>query len=198
MNFLHSPQIQTYDPSPSKPKIKNSLPKLYHIFPTNVKQSFLALFRISSKILFWTPFHKSPKVSLYNLRGTKSSFLKSLINSFRKISLSCFYFRHALLLEWAGIAFALTTLFWKDGWFQMSSDFASRLSTLRHEHGLSQKEVAARLGISPQSCSHYENGRRVPDIFMPVSYTHLDVYKRQMVCLMALLATAKLIMSMAR
>ena len=55
----------------------------------------------------------------------------------------------------------------------MSSDFASRLSALRHEHGLSQKEVAARLGISPQSCSHYENGRRVPDIFMLYHFAKL-------------------------
>ena len=48
----------------------------------------------------------------------------------------------------------------------MSSICSSRLFNLRHRSGLSQKEVAARLGISPQCCSHYENGRRVPDIFM--------------------------------
>ena len=43
--------------------------------------------------------HKSPKISLYNPQRPKSPFLKSLTNRCRKISLSCFYFRHALLLE---------------------------------------------------------------------------------------------------
>lgn len=55
----------------------------------------------------------------------------------------------------------------------MSSICSSRLLSLRRRFGLSQKEVAAYLGISPQCCSHYESGRRVPDIFMLYRFAQL-------------------------
>lgn len=42
----------------------------------------------------------------------------------------------------------------------MSTRFASRISGLRKERGLSQKKVAADLGISSALLSHYENGIR--------------------------------------
>lgn len=42
----------------------------------------------------------------------------------------------------------------------MSTRFATRISGLRKERGLSQKKVAADLGISSALLSHYENGIR--------------------------------------
>ncbi len=47
----------------------------------------------------------------------------------------------------------------------MSHDiFAKRLSEQRHRQGLSQKQVAADLGISQALLSHYENGIREPGL----------------------------------
>lgn len=46
----------------------------------------------------------------------------------------------------------------------MNDSFASRLKKLREEHGLSQTELADKLGISRGSISFYENKSRVPDI----------------------------------
>ena len=43
---------------------------------------------------------------------------------------------------------------------------------------LTQEDVAEYLRITPQSVSKWERGESYPDI-TPVSYTHLDVYKRQ-------------------
>ncbi|HOA34470.1 MAG TPA: helix-turn-helix transcriptional regulator [Clostridiales bacterium] len=42
----------------------------------------------------------------------------------------------------------------------MSSEFGSRLTSLRHERGVSQKEVAEALGVSQALLSHYEKGIR--------------------------------------
>ncbi|HXK83367.1 MAG TPA: helix-turn-helix domain-containing protein [Clostridiales bacterium] len=42
----------------------------------------------------------------------------------------------------------------------MSSEFVSRLTSLRHERGVSQKEVAEALGVSQALLSHYEKGIR--------------------------------------
>ena len=82
----------------------------------------------------------------------------------------------------------------------MNPDFSRSLSLLRQERGLSQRQVAKELGISQALLSHYENGIREPGLnfvvkacdfynvsadfllgrtLSPVSYTHLDVYKRQ-------------------
>lgn len=41
----------------------------------------------------------------------------------------------------------------------------TRLLEIRTKAGYSQKEVAEKLGVSPQAYSHYENGIRTPDIF---------------------------------
>ena len=46
----------------------------------------------------------------------------------------------------------------------MKSDFAGILSQLRHEKGLSQRCVAAQLGVSQALLSHYENGAREPKL----------------------------------
>lgn len=42
----------------------------------------------------------------------------------------------------------------------MSSEFGSRLTSLRHERGVSQKDVAEALGVSQALLSHYEKGIR--------------------------------------
>ena len=46
----------------------------------------------------------------------------------------------------------------------MKSKFALILSRLRHESGLSQRQVASELGISQALLSHYENGAREPKL----------------------------------
>ena len=46
----------------------------------------------------------------------------------------------------------------------MATDFSRTLSMLRKEQGLSQRKVAAALGISQALLSHYENGIREPGL----------------------------------
>jgi len=46
----------------------------------------------------------------------------------------------------------------------MKSAFSEALSSLRREKGLSQRNVAADLGISQALLSHYENGAREPKL----------------------------------
>jgi transcriptional regulator with XRE-family HTH domain len=46
----------------------------------------------------------------------------------------------------------------------MKADFSRTLSLLRQEKGLSQRQVAAGLGISQALLSHYENGVREPGL----------------------------------
>jgi len=41
---------------------------------------------------------------------------------------------------------------------------AEKIKTLRLEKGLTQKELAAKMGCHPSQVSHYERGRRVPKI----------------------------------
>lgn len=43
------------------------------------------------------------------------------------------------------------------------SDFTTRLKELRNEHGLTQSEVAEKLGIASSTYSNYEQGTRFPD-----------------------------------
>ncbi|MCD8241756.1 MAG: helix-turn-helix domain-containing protein [Lachnospiraceae bacterium] len=43
-------------------------------------------------------------------------------------------------------------------------DFGQTLRTLRHYKGLTQEAISRELHISRQVYSHYENGRRTPDI----------------------------------
>ena len=47
------------------------------------------------------------------------------------------------------------------------------LSTLREEKDMKQHEVAEKVHVTKSAISSYETGSS------PVSYTHLDVYKRQ-------------------
>lgn len=44
------------------------------------------------------------------------------------------------------------------------STIAGRLRSLREERNMMQKEVAQFLRITPQAYSHYELGKRTPDI----------------------------------
>ena len=44
----------------------------------------------------------------------------------------------------------------------MKSKFSVRLANLRKENGLSQRQVASKLGISQALLSHYENDAREP------------------------------------
>ena len=53
-------------------------------------------------------------------------------------------------------------------------NISTRISTLRKKKGLSREELAERLNISKFTLRNYEQGAHTP-----VSYTHLDVYKRQ-------------------
>ena len=46
----------------------------------------------------------------------------------------------------------------------MQRTFHETLATLRREKGMSQRQVAARLGISQALLSHYENGAREPGL----------------------------------
>ena len=54
-----------------------------------------------------------------------------------------------------------------------------RLKEIREAQGMSQASVAKHLGISRSSYFNWENGKTKPNQKNPVSYTHLDVYKRQ-------------------
>ena len=65
----------------------------------------------------------------------------------------------------------------------------------RREKNLTQEQLAEKLSVSNKTISKWENGKSMPDYSMieqlckelsvtlpePVSYTHLDVYKRQAV-----------------
>ena len=48
--------------------------------------------------------------------------------------------------------------------FPKKSKFAARLSKLRNEKGLSQRQAAAELGISQALLSHYETDAREPKL----------------------------------
>ena len=54
-----------------------------------------------------------------------------------------------------------------------------RLKELRKEKGISQVKLAMDLCVNQNTISRYENGEREAGYDMSVSYTHLDVYKRQ-------------------
>ena len=47
---------------------------------------------------------------------------------------------------------------------EVSTIFAHRLKELREVSGMSQTQLAEKLGVSRGSISFYENGERVPDI----------------------------------
>jgi len=54
----------------------------------------------------------------------------------------------------------------------------NRLRELRQARSWTQEELAALTGVSRQSINSIERDRYIPSL-PPVSYTHLDVYKRQ-------------------
>lgn len=45
-------------------------------------------------------------------------------------------------------------------------NIGSRIREFRTERGLKQKEMADKIGVHRTSLSSYENGKRIPDIFM--------------------------------
>jgi len=49
-----------------------------------------------------------------------------------------------------------------------------KLRALRLEHGLSQKQVSNRIGVSPSIISGYETGERTPstDVLLALSYLY--------------------------
>jgi len=57
----------------------------------------------------------------------------------------------------------------------MKIEFAETLSSLRRDKGLSQRHVAAELGVSQALLSHYENGAREPKLVFVVKVC--DYYK---------------------
>ena len=62
----------------------------------------------------------------------------------------------------------------------MNLSIGNKIKALRKEHGITQEQLADSIGISFQAVSKWENNIALPDItLVPVSYTHLDVYKRQ-------------------
>ena len=58
-----------------------------------------------------------------------------------------------------------------------------RIKAAREAKNLTQEELAGLVNLSPTHVSVIERGLKVTklDTFIAVSYTHLDVYKRQMI-----------------
>ena len=60
----------------------------------------------------------------------------------------------------------------------MYEDFVpERLAKLRTQKGVSARDMSLSLGQANNYINNIENKKSLPA--MPVSYTHLDVYKRQ-------------------
>ena len=57
----------------------------------------------------------------------------------------------------------------------MATDFSRTLSMLRKEQGISQRKVAAALGISQALLSHYENGIREPGLGFVIKVCDLSL-----------------------
>ena len=58
----------------------------------------------------------------------------------------------------------------------MKETFGQRLARLRREKGLTQEEIAEKIGISPQAVSKWENDVSSPDISIIISLSEiLDV-----------------------
>lgn len=56
----------------------------------------------------------------------------------------------------------------------MIKDLPEKLKTLRIKYGFSQRQVAAKVGISPSIISGYETGERTPstEILLSLSYLY--------------------------
>ncbi|MCC8152675.1 MAG: helix-turn-helix domain-containing protein [Lachnospiraceae bacterium] len=56
----------------------------------------------------------------------------------------------------------------------MINGLPQKLKTLRNQYGYSQKQVAAKLGVSPSIVSGYETGERTPstEILLALSYLY--------------------------
>jgi len=56
----------------------------------------------------------------------------------------------------------------------MIKDLPEKLKLLRSKYGLSQKQVADKLGVSPSIVSGYETGERTPstEILLSISYLY--------------------------
>lgn len=60
------------------------------------------------------------------------------------------------------------------GIISMINGLADRLQNMRLEHGLSQREVSSRIGVSPSVISGYETGERTPsaEVLLSLSYLY--------------------------
>ena len=63
----------------------------------------------------------------------------------------------------------------------LMSDLGHAIVVRRTILKMTQVELARRIGVARSYISLLENGERpLTDDLLPVSYTHLDVYKRQL------------------
>lgn len=55
----------------------------------------------------------------------------------------------------------------------MIAGLPEKLKAMRNKYGLSQKQVSARLGVSPSIVSGYETGERTPSTEVLLALSHL-------------------------
>lgn len=48
----------------------------------------------------------------------------------------------------------------------MEYNIGKRIKNMREKNGLTQKELAEKLGVSRQALSNYESDKRLPDIYV--------------------------------
>lgn len=63
-----------------------------------------------------------------------------------------------------------------ENFFQKGGDlmpFNNTLVFLRNQHGMTQEELARKIGVSQAVISMYENGVKIPTIFIGVKIAHV-------------------------
>ena len=56
--------------------------------------------------------------------------------------------------------------YYKRGGSNMEYNIGKRIKNMREKNGLTQKELAEKLGVSRQALSNYESDKRLPDIYV--------------------------------